>query len=101
MLEVYGAVHEAVGDGLPVTARLAVEDSVPRRGAACAGLAEPGGSAGLEARRCEAYYRPFAACTRTMDDRAWLRPGSDTDAHGRPCWRSSPPETAMTVQLIL
>ena len=29
MLEVYGAVREAVGDGFPVTARLSVEDSVP------------------------------------------------------------------------
>lgn len=29
MLEVYGAVREAVGDGLAVTARLSVEDSVP------------------------------------------------------------------------
>ena len=29
MFEVYGAVRAAVGDGFPVTARLAVEDSVP------------------------------------------------------------------------
>ena len=46
MLEVYGAVREAVGDGLPLTARLAVEDSVP---AGCSGTSrcsapDPGGT---------------------------------------------------------